>query len=348
MDYSIITRLEDLPVEVLMEIFVYFTPSEIYLSFSQLNNRLNLILKSSPNLVLVIQRHLDPSVLSFFYSFNKILMKFSGLYSHGCDCQSHSINGGNRLYEIYPTLDNEWYSRYSIEIENIIQPDIYSRLQSLVLPVTPPKLTQLIFSGIFSRLRFCHLGKCKPITLPLSMTNQQLNFRQLTIREQNGHELERILLVCSSLVYLDFSCNNIPPFILINHCFPCMKYLRLGRLKNFFFHNGQFDFLLSLFPNLLQFSLTVDQCREHVETIQFREISNYLRHRCPLLKILVLRIYMQGHMRSSYYIGSFKEITKMHSLFNYIEKCDSRLMISSHGFIQHHVYTRRYARPSFK
>ncbi|CAF3754332.1 unnamed protein product [Rotaria sp. Silwood1] len=348
MDYSIITRLENLPVEVLMEIFVYFTATEIYLSFSQLNNRLNLILKSLPNLVLVIREHLDSSVLSFFYSFNKILMKFSGSRSYGCDCQFHSINGGNRLYEIYPTLDNEWYSRYSIEIENIIRPDIYSRLQSLVLPATPPKLTQLIFRSIFPRLRICHFGKCKSIILPLSMTIQQLNFRQLTIREQNGCELERILLVCSSLVYLDFSCNNIPRFILINRCFPSMKYLRLGRLKNFFFHNGQFDFLLSLFPNLLQFSLTADQCREHVETIQFREIAHYLRHRCPLLKILVLRIYMQGHMRSSYNIGSFKKITEMHSLFNYIDKCGSRLMISSHGFIQHHVYTRRYARTSFK
>ncbi|CAF1092155.1 unnamed protein product [Rotaria sordida] len=349
MDYSIISRLEDLPVEILMEIFVYFTASEIYLSFSQLNNRLNLILKSLPNLVLIIRQHLDPSILSFFYSFNKILVKFYGWRMMRCKCQSHSINGGNRLYEIYPTLNNEWFPRYSVEIENIIRPDIYSRLQSLVLPATSPKLTQLIFRGEFPCLRICHLGKCKSIIFPLLMTIQQLNFRQLTIREQNGHELERILLVCSSLVYLDFSCDNIiPPFILINRCFPSMKYLRLGRIKNFFFHNGQFDFLLSLFPNLLQFYLIADQCRENVETIQFLEIEHYLRHRCPLLKILVLRIYMQGHMRSSYYIGSFKKIIEMHSLFNYIEKCDSRLMISSHGFIQHHVYTRRYARSSFK
>lgn len=347
MDYSIIIRLEDLPVEILMEIFVYFTADEIYLSFSQLNNRLNLILKSLPNLILVIHKHLDPSVVSFFYSFNKILIKFKR-EPFFCDCQSHPINGGNRLFEIYPTLDNEWYSPYLNNIENIIRPNICSRLQSLVLPATSPELTQLIFRGEFLRLRNCHLGKCKPINLPLSMTTiQQQNFRQLTIREQNGYELETILLICSSLVYLDFSCVNfIPPFIFINRCFPSMKCLRLGRLKNFFFHNGQFDLLLSLFPNLLQFHLTADQCREHVETIKFKEIAHYLRHRCPLLKILVLRIYMQGHMRYSSSIGSFKEITKMHSLFNYVFKCQSLLMITSHGFIQHHVYTYRYARPS--
>jgi hypothetical protein len=126
MDYSIITRLEDLPVEILTEIFVYFTAREIYLSFSQLNNRLNLILKSLLNLVLVIDEHLETSVLSFFYSFNKILIKFYKSHRMRCNCQSHSINGGNRLFEIYPTLDNIWYSPYLNTIENIIRPDICS------------------------------------------------------------------------------------------------------------------------------------------------------------------------------------------------------------------------------
>jgi hypothetical protein len=228
----------------------------------------------------------------------------------------------------------------------MIRPDVYVRLQSLVLPATSPKLTQLIFRGECPRLRICHLGECEPIVLPLSMNIHLENLRQLTILEQNGCEFETILMVCSSLVYFDFSCNNvIPPFISINRCFPSMKYLRLGRLKNFFFHDGKFDYLLSLFPNLLQFYLTADQCRGNVETIKFREIAHYLHHRCPLLKRLVLCICMQGHMRFPSSIGSFKEITEMHSLFNYIDKCDSRLIISSHGFVQHQVYSYRYARP---
>ncbi|CAF1401720.1 unnamed protein product [Rotaria sordida] len=251
-----------------------------------------------------------------------------------CNCRSHPINGGNRLYDIYPTWDNEWFPHYSNEIENIIHPNIYSRLQSLVLPATSPKLTQLIFRGEFSRLKICHLGRCKPIIFPLSMPIQQLNIRQLTIRKQNGHELERILLACSSLVYLDFSCDDvIPPFVIRNRSFPSMKYLRLGRLKKFFFHNGEFNFLLSIFPNLLQFHLTVNQCHENVETIQSREVVHYLSHRCPLLKILFLCIYMEGHMCWSSSIGSFIEITEMHSLFNYVDRCQMRLIITSHGFI---------------
>ncbi|CAF5115832.1 unnamed protein product, partial [Rotaria sp. Silwood1] len=138
----------------------------------------------------------------------KILVKFHA--QHMCfNCQSHPVNGGNRLFDIYPTWDNGWFPRYSDDIENIIRLDICSRLQSLVLPATSPELTQLIFRGQFPRLRICHLGRCKPIIFPLTMTIQQLNFRQLTIRKQNGHELERILLTCSSLVYLDFPCEDI-------------------------------------------------------------------------------------------------------------------------------------------
>ncbi|CAF0845399.1 unnamed protein product [Adineta steineri] len=348
-----ITRLEDLPVEMLMEIFIYFTADQIYFSFSQLNNYFNLILKSLPKLILVIHEHLDPFVLSFFNSFNKILVKFcdSHINRYRCRCQSHSINGGNRLYEIYPMIDPGWYLEFNenlfsydpSKIDNIIHPDNYSRLQSLVLPHASSKLTQLIFNGEFPRLKVCHLGKCEPIILSFPMTIQLQDLRQLTIRGQQGHVLEKILLVCPCLVYLDFSCNDsIPPFHFINRCFPSMEYLRLGRLKHFFFHNGQFVFLLSLFPNLLQFHLIVND----VDTINIQEIANYLHRQCPLLKILVLRIYMQAHMCRFSSVGNFKEITKMHSLFKYIEKCKSRLTITSHGFIPHSVYTYRYTRRS--
>ncbi|CAF3744154.1 unnamed protein product [Rotaria socialis] len=130
---------------------------KFYLLFSQLNNRLNLILKTLPNLVLVIRKDFDPSVISFFYSFNKIFVKFSHS-DISCKCQSHSINGGNRLFEIYPALDSEMCFNYLNQIENIIRPDISSQLQSLVLAATSPQLAQLIFRGEFPSLRICHLG----------------------------------------------------------------------------------------------------------------------------------------------------------------------------------------------
>ncbi|CAF4337373.1 unnamed protein product, partial [Adineta steineri] len=113
-------------------------------------------------------------------------------------CQPHSINGGNRLYEIYPEIDHGWYPKfhedrfpyYPSKIDNIIHPENYSRLQSLVLPNASSKLTQLIFHGEFSRLKVCHLGRCGSIILLRSMTIQLQNLRQLTIRKQQGHVLE--------------------------------------------------------------------------------------------------------------------------------------------------------------
>ncbi|CAF0875219.1 unnamed protein product [Adineta steineri] len=350
-----IIRLEDLPVEMLMEIFIYITADQIYFSFSQLNNYFNLILKSLPKLILVVHEHLDPFILSFFNSFNKILVKFcdSHINRYRCRCQSHSINGGNRLYEIYPMIDPGWYLDFNenlfsydpSKIDNIIHPNNYSRVQSLVLPHASSKLTQLIFNGEFPRLKFCHLGICESVNVSFSMTTQLQNLRQLTIRGRlQGHVLEKILMVCPYLIYLDFSCNgSIPPFYYIS-CFPSMKYLRLGRFHNFFFHNGQFVFLLSLFPNLLQFHLVVDQCPYSLEPIKIQEIANYLHRQCPLLKILVLCIFMQGHING--FFDSFKKITEMHSLFNYVERCEWRLTISSHDFIPHSHYIYRYTRPS--
>ena len=55
-------------------------------------------------------------------------MKFGGSYITRCRYHLHSINGGNRLFEIYPTLDSEWYPHYLTVIENRIASNVYSRL----------------------------------------------------------------------------------------------------------------------------------------------------------------------------------------------------------------------------
>src|SRR5262249_39821521 len=148
MDYSIITRLDDLPVEIFMEIFDYLTTSEIYFSFSQLNNRLNSIFKSLPHLMLSPENYLDRFVLSFLNSF-KAIRSISRHSYPLCSCKSHSINGGNRLFEIYPLWDPLWHPDLSNDLEKIIRPDICLQLRTLVLPATSSKLAQLIFNGEF-------------------------------------------------------------------------------------------------------------------------------------------------------------------------------------------------------
>ena len=345
MNHPKMTRLEDLPTEILIEIFEYFSGNELYLSFAQLNSRLNSILKFLPNLFLVSTRHIDPHVLSFFYAFKAILTNYDYILRIYHFYEPYYIKGGNRLFQIYPSLDIHWYPHPQNGIENIVRPNICSQLQSLFLAVTPPGLVQSIFNGEFPRLEICHLGQCKPLVLPLSTTIERQSLRQLTIREQYGCALETILSLCPSLIYLDFSCNDvISPFILTTVSFSSTKYLRLGRLERFLFHNGQFDFLLSLFPNLHQFHLTVNQCHQHNEIIQFEKIAECLRHRLPLLKILDLRIYTTHDMRYPLGMIEPRVLSQMHSLFKYIEECKSLLMITSYGFVPNYCYIRRYAR----
>ncbi|CAF1239982.1 unnamed protein product [Rotaria sordida] len=346
MNHSIVTQLEDLPVEIFTEIFDYFTAAEIYVGFAQLNDRLNSILKSLHNLIFVTEYDLDP-ILSFFHSFKAIHVKIchSGLYSL---FKPYIIKGGHRLFQRYPSLDYHWYPHPLNEIENI-RPDICSQLRSLILPTSSSQLVQMIFNGEFPLLEICHLGKCDPIILPLSTTTQLPSLRQLTIREQNGNTLEKILLMCPSLIYLDFSCNDvIPKFVFTTRCFSSMKYLRLGRLMDFMFHNGQFDILLSFFPSLHQFHLIVNQSHKSFEIIQFAEVAEILLHRLPSLKILDLRIYMMDLMYLLHSTQGLKLIARMHPLFKYILQCNSLVMITSYGFVPNYAYTRRFVRPSFE
>jgi hypothetical protein len=345
MDQSMIIRFENLPVEIFMEIFDYFTANQLYLSFSQLNSRIDSILKSLNNLILMVKDGFEPSVSSFFHSFKAIHIDFD----HLLVCifyKSYIIPDGHHLFQTYSVWDNSWYHRRSKEEEDIIRPDIRFRLQSLVLPATTSKLIQSIFTGEFPRLEICHLGECDPFIFPSQTTLQLYNLRQLKIRRQNGSELEKLLSICSSLIYLDFSCSNvIPPFVVTTHKYPFMKYLRLSRLKSFLFHDGQFDDLLSLFPNLLKLHLIVDQCRRKKEIIRFENIANRLCHRLARLKILDLRIFMTKYMPCLPSSFNLRQISELHSLFKYVGRCQTLLIITSHDFIPNYCPSR-YVRPS--
>jgi hypothetical protein len=69
-----VSRLEDLPYEMLIEIFQYLFVDELY-SFSNLNIRLNSIIKSLFKLMLITTFHHDPA-LSFFHPLSTIQIDF--------------------------------------------------------------------------------------------------------------------------------------------------------------------------------------------------------------------------------------------------------------------------------
>lgn len=76
----LVSRLEDLPIEMLIEIFQYLSVHELYFSFSSLNTHLNSIIKAFPNLILITTSHWDPG-LSFFHSFGTVQVHFNYLTS---------------------------------------------------------------------------------------------------------------------------------------------------------------------------------------------------------------------------------------------------------------------------
>jgi len=344
MDCSKVLHLEDLPVEILIEIFDYFTANEIYLLFSQLNTRLNMILKSLPNVILMSKNHLD-SILTFFHSFKAIHIPNMNRDVF-CGVKLRYVNNGHRLLHIYPSFDHYLYSEPFNKLEDIIRPNICSQLRSLSVPNSSVKLIKLIFNGEFPRLEICHLGECERFVLSFSSTIQLVNVRQLSIRNQNGSNFEKILSIFPSLVFLDFCCKDaIPSFTSTTRCLPSMKYLRITRLRNFLFHNGQFDFLLSLFPNLRQFHLTVNQCRLNIEILQMEQIAIYLRHRLPCLKILHLHIYMTELGRLSHQEIHPKILFQINPLFKYLSVFRTLLMINSYGYLPRYLYTRGFARP---
>jgi len=350
MNDTSVSRLEDLPVEMLIEIFRYLSVHELYFSFSQLNIRLNSILKSLSNLILVTTSHCD-SVFSFFNSFTLVRIQFINSTSSSLSQFNFSKFIGIRSFIIFRSIHSDRYIEPIEQLEQFICPTLCPHLQSLRIPYCSQALADWIFTGAFPYLKICHLydTSYQRIILPSSTINTLPTLRQLTIQERNEDELEKILLLCPNLSYLDFSCNcALLSFIHIKTPYSSLKRLRLSRLKHFLFHNGRFDFLLSFFPNLTHFDLTVDQCHlyDDDERIDFVQIAQYLQRRLPHLISLEWRIYVTLRNRSSFYRHTFELISKLHPLFKCFGRFDTLIHIASFDFSSIYYYDRHFIRPS--
>jgi hypothetical protein len=334
MDEASALQLEDLPVEILVKICRYLSARELYSSFSRLNIRLDSILKSLCTLFLITVPHWDP-VLSFFDSYHGVQIYFNDLCPSTLSQFNFTYFIGVRSFSIFHSSYSDRFIEPIEQLERFICPDLCPYLQSLQIPYCSQKLADWIFTDAFPHLKRCHLYDVpyQNIVLPSSSNNKLPAFRQLTIRQLNGDVLENILLLCSSLRYLDFFCNSkLSPFIHVNAPYTSLKRLRLSRLKCFLFHDGQFDSLLSLFPNLTLFDLTVEQHHLYIETIDFVKIGQCLRYRLPRLSSLELRIYVTLRNHSSLWRYNSEEICQLHPLFKYFNKSDDLLHIASLDF----------------
>lgn len=343
-----ITQFDDLPVEMLMDIFRYLSVHELYFSFSQLNTHLNFILQSLRNLILVTASHRDP-VFSFFNSFVEIQIQFNNSSSSALSQFNFSNFINLRSFSISQLIFSDSYIEPIEQLEQFISPNLCPHLQSLRIPYCSQKLADWIFTGAFPYLKICHLydSPYEKIILPSSKMNTLPTLRQFTIQKRNEDDFEKILLLCPNLRYLDVSCDcKLSSFIHITTPYTSLKRLHLSRLKKFLFHNGQFDSLLSYFPNLSHFDLAVDQCHEQDETIDFIRIAQYLKQRLPRLISLEWRIYVTVRNRSSFYRHTFTEISQLHPLFKCFGRIDQLVHIASYDFTSTYYYNRHFIRSS--
>ncbi len=344
----LVSRFEDLPIEMLIEIFQYLSVHEMYFSFSSLNTRLNSILKSLPNLILITSSHWDPA-LCFFPSFGTVQIHFNYPTSSSLSEYNFSYFMGIRSF-IISSIDTSAFS-YSTPFEQIdtfISPDLCPQLRSLRIPYYSQTLVDWIFTGAFPHLEICHhYNKIyTQITLPRMTTHKLQNLRQLTIRRDEAFEFEQILLLCPNLTFFDFSCNtSLSPFVQLNSLYLSLKRLRLSQLSDFLFHNGQFDSLLSFFPNLRAFYLIVDHDDGDDEIIDFSKIAHCLQERLFHLTALELRITMTSHNSSALVSRTFAKIAQMHPLFKFFGSILELLHIASFDitsmYQSHHYYIRK-------
>jgi hypothetical protein len=348
MNVTNISQFEDLPVEMLIEIFRYLSIHELCFAFSQLNLRLNSILKSMRSLILVTSSHCDP-VLSFFDSFAAVQIHFHASTSSPLAQFNVSNFTGIQSFVICRSIYSDAYLEPIEQLDKFICPTLCPQLQSLRIPYCSQTLADWIFTGAFPHLKICHLYDVsyEKMILPSSTVNTMASLRQLAIEERNGDEFEKILLMCPHLSYLNFSCDcALSSFVHGNASYLSLKRLRLSRLKQFLFHNGQFDSLLSIFPNLIHFDLTVDQCHEHDETIDFTRIAQYLRQHLPRLALLEWRIYITVRNRSSFYRHTFNQISQLHPLFKCFGRIAGLLHIACFDFTSIYHYDRQFVRSS--
>ncbi|CAF0845919.1 unnamed protein product [Adineta steineri] len=343
MDEINVRRLEDLPVEILFEIFKYLKFEELYSSMAHLNIRMNMILKKQPNLKISI--YLLKPALSFFDSFTSLTIKFderNKLHLY----QFRYLNLINlRSLSIIILFYEWWVVTSEDELNAFINPDRCPLLRYLRLPNCTTKLTEFIFTGAFPYLKKCIIIDCQEF-FSTSSKSLAKALHYLHIHSKNGNEFHRMLSMCPKLKHLHFHSDELPSTQIRNIHYPFLKCLNIGLLMNFLFHNGQFDIFLSYFPNLISFDLSVHHSCYHNEIVDFAQVADCLRRRIPRLKKLKLHICLSKTYPSQLFFVQFPLIAQMHELFRSINGCPWFIRIESFDFNPPYIDYWHYIRPT--
>ncbi|CAF1461275.1 unnamed protein product [Rotaria magnacalcarata] len=182
-----ITLLEDLPNELLLDVFEYISGRDLYYSFLALNSRINYIVRSLKNLSLMIYKN-EPLLIQTFA--DKIFrLQVSNHYDitdidHFPNLRSLSLYNANdkQLDQIrYDCMPNLMYLF-------ILIPDITESSE---------KLARNIFSNQLPSLRYADLGLIDVNCISLSSWSPSLSV--LRINCTKSVVIRMVLLVCPNL-----------------------------------------------------------------------------------------------------------------------------------------------------
>jgi hypothetical protein len=227
------SRLEDLPNELLLDIFTYLSVNDLHDGFFNLNYRFNNLILSCDNLSLIVDENIDPLLIKLFrFKITHLTIDTFNKFDLEQFCNLHSLIIVNRnLNNIIP-----------------IRPEIFPNLVNLSFLLesdfeVPLDLIPNVFSNRFSNLGSVNLGRIDKPLLNSWSISPSLKF--VSIRCNNSKIVIDILSSCPNLVDLELHILYNP--IKIRYSSP----LFIHPLKRFTLWSDQLELSLDLIDDLL-------------------------------------------------------------------------------------------------
>ncbi|CAF0780860.1 unnamed protein product [Adineta steineri] len=318
-----ISTIETFSNELLIEIFEYISPYDLYKAFFNLNRRFNFIIKSLNNFHVILQEDWDDkrSIPFFASQISKLIIKHD-------DFIDFSYYSNIRLLKLSMPTENQC---------NAIQPSLLPYLEYLYISNFffadhSKQLCRLIFSPAFSYLRICQIDR---ITLDESRSYLFSPLHQLTISPSTwkSNIYQYIFNACPNLVDLRIIRLRNLPFKLSSNIICSHTSLRCLYIHFYSIEDDWYDhieWLLSNVPNLENFILIIDQNELNFE-FPFSSLADLLMQHVPNLINFKTKIPLNNFLSND-----LNTIRRFHPLFTtvkfygYINKnLNSYLLITS-------------------
>ncbi|CAF5055386.1 unnamed protein product, partial [Rotaria sp. Silwood1] len=241
-----ISRFQDLPNELIIDIYKYLNAREIFQSFYHINIRFKKLFESIDNLQLTVSlfdSNEKKNYEEFFISIQILII------DRGFNIDLKYFKNLRRLMlrnpkeKIFEQLNH--HSLPYIEYLSITHKFLTSTIQSLIID-----LYQRIFSKHFLYLKFCNLSEMK-IEMPIYNWQQSLSLYILKVGQINIFIYRTILSLCPNLYLFELKKFQNNQFLANIELHSNLKYLIIKDEDQTFPWNDKFinDYLICV-PNL--------------------------------------------------------------------------------------------------